>query len=250
MKMINSVIIDDETAAQRVLWEMLKTHCPQVNIQGIASSLAEGVKILETQQPDLVFSDIRLSAYDNAFDLIGRTRHINYGLVLVTAYPQYAIRAINQAQPWAYLVKPYSADELTEAVRIAAQKLDEKNKKEVENAPSLLLADLHGAQVAVSRDEVSHCRSRGSLVEIYYIEGKKTQKLYASQTLKQLQTSLPEKQFFRLHHNSIVNLSFVRHFKKIGRGGQVELLNGVQLDVSVKKAKAFETALQQFCLSF
>ena len=66
----------------------------------------------------------------------------------------------------------------------------------------------------------------------------------------QLQTSLPEKQFFRLHHNSIVNLSFVRHFKKIGRGGQVELLNGVQLDVSVKKAKAFETALQQFCLSF
>lgn len=249
MENINSVIIDDETSAQKVLWEMLKAHCPQVQVQGIASSLSEGVQLLETTQPDLVFMDIRLSAYDNAFDLIGRTRHLKYGLVLVTAYPQYAIRAINLAQPWAYLVKPYSTDDLMEAVRIAAQKLVEKKKESATTTASLLVTDLRGAQYAIPWDEISYCYSRNALVEIYFVRNNVVQKIYTAQTLKQLQTMLPEKRFCRIHHNSIVHFSAVRHLKKTGRNGQLELKNGETLEVSVKKMKPFETAWQQFHLN-
>ncbi len=228
---------------------MLKAHCPQVRVQGIASSLNEAIPLLEKTQPDLVFMDIRLSAYDNAFDLIGRTRHLKYGLILVTAYPQYAIRAINLAQPWAYLVKPYSTDDLMEAVRMATQKLAEKQKETASAPASLLITDLRGTQYALQWDEISHCYSRNALVEIYFVRNQLVQKIYTAQTLKQLQTTLPENRFCRIHHNSIVNLSAVRYFKKTGRNGQLELQNGEFMEVSVKKMKPFEAAWQQFYLS-
>ena len=59
--------------------------------------------------------------YGNGFDLLDKLHEVTFETVFVTAFDNYAIRALNQSAAY-YLLKPVNIDELVMAV--------EKIKKE------------------------------------------------------------------------------------------------------------------------
>ncbi len=228
---------------------MLGEFCPQVTVVATSNNINEAIVLVEQHQPDLLFLDIQMSPYESGFDLLNRTKNIQYGVIFVTAFAQYAIKAINAAQPWAYLVKPFSADDLMEAVRAAYKKVMENLESTTipeDEHKGIVVSDARKGQIILRLKEIVYCQAGQSVVEIAYFKQNKMEKIYTYLSLKHIQSQLPEMQFCRIHHGSIVNLVFVDRFEKVGRSGIIYLTNGVQLPVSVKKADQFEQSLKRF----
>ena len=67
--MISAVIIDDEKKGITILKELLKRHCPQVEIAGFTTEASEGVNLVKRIRPELVFLDIEMPGI-NGFELL------------------------------------------------------------------------------------------------------------------------------------------------------------------------------------
>lgn len=246
---IRALIVDDETAARKTLSGMLGEFCPQVNVVGQCDNIHDAINRIEYLRPDLLFLDIQMSPYESGFDLLGRTKHLTYGVIFVTAYSQFAIRAINMAQPWAYLVKPFSADDLMEAVRTASIKMMEKQSRltSAKEPEVLMISDFRKGKIVIQTGEILYCKAGHSLVEVHYLKnGSARECIYIYKSLRYLSTDLPASRFCRIHHGYLVNLAFVRQFEKNGRGGTAVLTDGSRLPVSVKKTGEFDRGLENY----
>ncbi|HEY0751041.1 MAG TPA: response regulator, partial [Chitinophagaceae bacterium] len=118
--MIRAIIIDDEHYCVEVLSTLLKKYCPEVTLVATCPSGEEGIKAIDTFQPDLVFLDVEMPRM-NGFQLLESLPEINFDLVFTTSYDQYAIKAI-RFSALDYLLKPIDREELQKAVNKAGKR--------------------------------------------------------------------------------------------------------------------------------
>lgn len=113
-KMLRAVIIDDEAPMRQSLETILKTACPRVKLVAQADGVRTGVEAIKRYHPDLVFLDIRMDD-GTGFDLLKQLEPIDFKVIFITTYDQYAVKAF-KFSALDYLLKPVDADELAEAV--------------------------------------------------------------------------------------------------------------------------------------
>ena len=89
---IKAIIIDDEERARNTLSSLLLEYCKDVEVVDMLSNVPDGVIAINKHKPDVVFLDIEMPEY-NGFELLSFFTEINFDIVFVTAYSQYAIRA-------------------------------------------------------------------------------------------------------------------------------------------------------------
>ena len=53
MSVLNVVIVEDEKKSMAVLKNLLETYCPEINVAGTAESVARGIEVIKTVNPDL-----------------------------------------------------------------------------------------------------------------------------------------------------------------------------------------------------
>ena len=87
---IKTIIIEDEINARKALENMLSFYCPEIEIVGFASSVKEGVALIENAIPDLLLLDVHLPD-GTGFDLVKKIKKKNFKIVFITAYDQYAL---------------------------------------------------------------------------------------------------------------------------------------------------------------
>jgi two-component system LytT family response regulator len=105
---LKTLIVDDEPLARDLLASMLAAH-PEVEVIGMAGSVAEARAFLESETPDLVFLDMEMpgaSGLDLRDDLPPGTRTI-----FVTAFADYALEAFDFGAR-GYLLKPVDPSRL------------------------------------------------------------------------------------------------------------------------------------------
>ncbi|MEO7046422.1 MAG: response regulator, partial [Ferruginibacter sp.] len=129
MQSITTFIIDDEFQSRNFLRAMLQQYFPEIIVLGEASSVEQGLEGINKYKPHIVFLDIQLKE-ETGFDLLNRLPKIDFGLIFVTAYNQYALKAF-RFNAIDYLLKPIIPEELIEAVnkvkqRIGSTKTDSK----------------------------------------------------------------------------------------------------------------------------
>jgi two-component system LytT family response regulator len=107
---LTTLLIDDEPLAINRLRRLLDKHRDVFTIIGDAANGAEGLSMIETTQPDLVFLDIEMPLL-NGFEMLSRVNTMPL-VVFATAFDQYAIRAFEENSV-DYLLKPIEADRLT-----------------------------------------------------------------------------------------------------------------------------------------
>ena len=90
---MTSIIIDDEENSRRTLQTLLTNYCPVVEVLGEAASAKEAYPLIQKKQPNLVFLDIEMP-HGTGFDLLNLFPSINFEVIFVTAFDQYAIKAI------------------------------------------------------------------------------------------------------------------------------------------------------------
>lgn len=105
---LKTLIVDDEPLARGLLASLLAAH-PEVEILGMAGSVAEARAFLERETPDVLFLDMEMpgaSGLELRDDLPPATR-----TVFVTAFADYALEAFDFGAR-GYLLKPVDPSRL------------------------------------------------------------------------------------------------------------------------------------------
>ncbi|GAB3775169.1 LytTR family DNA-binding domain-containing protein [Spirosoma horti] len=110
---LKTILIDDESLAVSRLRRLLDKHRDSIDIIGDAANGAEGLTLIESQQPDLIFLDIEMPLL-NGFEMLARLTTMPM-VVFATAFDQYAIRAFEE-NSIDYLLKPIEAERLARTV--------------------------------------------------------------------------------------------------------------------------------------
>ncbi|MDP5077582.1 MAG: response regulator, partial [Nonlabens sp.] len=114
---MKALIIDDEPKAREVLKILLEDHCPEVTEISSAPNLLEGVALIKSELPDLVFLDIEMPQHSGLeiTEFIDKD-HFNFEIIFTTAYSDYAIQAF-QLNAIDYLLKPLRPEKLKQALK-------------------------------------------------------------------------------------------------------------------------------------
>ncbi len=245
---INTLILDDEIGALKSLKYMLEAYCPNIRVVCATTLMTEAVHAVTSMNPDLVFLDIEMPPH-NGFDFLKKCPNPNFGVIFTTAYPQYAIKAINAVQPWSYLVKPYSVTELIDAVKIAEDKIALNHKSVIQAAEkqALVIHDSRKGTIVLQAGTILYCKAEGSFTEFYILKNDSVEKITSSGNLGEFEAELPKNLFCRTHHSYLVNLAFVNRFERTGRNGTIFLKkDGIMVHVSVSKMDYFSKQLSMY----
>lgn len=241
--MLKAVLIDDEENGRISLRKKLETWCPDVRLLGEANGAAEGIELIEKFDPDIVFLDIEMPRV-NGFEMLEKLSPVSFHLVFTTAHDQYAIEAIKN-RAFDYLLKPVDIEELKTCINKVRKQTAEREARENRGLPlsvnlprrafnRITIPTIEGL-VFVEFDDILYVEAQSNYT-IFHLN--RQPKLTVSKTLKEVEEMLPADLFFRIHHSHIVNLAFIRKYIR-GNGGQIELADGTQLDVSRRRKEEF-----------
>ncbi len=229
--MIRAVIIDDEKLARDVISNYLQDYCQDVEVVATASSLKTAWSAIQKTSPDLVFLDIEMPD-GNGFDLLNMFEKIDFKVIFVTAYSEYAIKAF-RFSAIDYLLKPVKIDELIDAVArvrststpgITSEIISSLLNNIRGNSPrqsTLIIPNIKGFEVLRVTDIIM-CQADGYCTN-FHLSGNR--KVVSSRNLKHFDGLLADQNFLRVHHSYLVNLDHVTGYT---RQGEILLSEGLK----------------------
>jgi two-component system LytT family response regulator len=245
---LKALIVDDEELARKLLREMLTCH-PEIEIAAECGNGMEAVKAAAEHKPDLLFLDVQMPKL-TGFDVLELIERENVGVIFVTAYDQYAMKAF-EVHAVDYLLKPFSRERFEAALERAKH---QKPKKEVDAAELAATARPAGeyAERIVVKDgtkvtlipvpKLDYAEALDDYVSLVS-EGKKHLK---QQTISGLEMALDPKLFVRIHRSYLVNLERVTRIEPYGKDSKIAILtNGVRLPVSRAGYARLKTLLDE-----
>lgn len=227
-------LIDDELVANESMELIIQEYLPDLEIIGKAGSAHEARKIILLNKPDLVFLDIEMPGEDG-FDFLKSLPTIDFNLIFITAYNQYAIQAFKFSAV-DYLLKPVKIPELINAVNRVRDIIQQKHMPDYR----LLLENIQLSKPVKIVLNTSESREYVNIGDIVHVEGDVNYSKFflidkrvimVSKTLKIYEDMLVGHGFYRTHKSSLVNLKHVKRI--ISKDGLiVEMANGSQAMLS------------------
>jgi|JI10StandDraft_1071094.scaffolds.fasta_scaffold92813_2 two-component system LytT family response regulator len=206
--MIKTILIDDEPEALRGMESMLGIFCPMLEIIGKAHSVSSGLFEIQQLRPDLIFLDIAMRD-GTGFELLEKCKERNFATIFVTAYDQYAIKALRM-NAMDYLMKPVDPDELCAAVeRVKNKPLPEYNHLLSAYANNQFTKIGVPNSKGVTYLEINNIVRLESSNNYTYIHTKGQKAILVSRTIKSFESLLPADKFVRCHQRHIINLDLV-----------------------------------------
>jgi len=221
MKVLNSIIIDDERPARKEMSFLLK-DIPGVELIGEADGIEKAIELIEQLKPDLIFLDIQLSG-ENGFDLLEKVC-VNFEIVFVTAYDQYAIKAF-EVNASDYLLKPVDPERLEKTIKRIQEGSTARRPgmKMYGYQDSIYLKQSNCTARFVEISSIIVIISVGNHSRISTLEGHR---YIILKTLKQWEQELPDS-FIRVHRSTIVNLKYISRIDNYSKGRHRVFLNQI-----------------------
>lgn len=235
--MIRTLIIDDEINNRRKIRDLLETNFPNIEVVGEAEGVQSGHAMITRELPDLVLLDIRMEDGD-AFDLLDMFGNINFKIIFITAYEEYALKAI-KFSALDYLLKPVLLEELKTAISKAEKQIlhelniqlsELSNNLNPSGKKRIVLKTFEKLQL-VPVAEIIRCEADRNYT-LFYLRDER--KIIVSHSIKDYDDILCEQGFFRVHKSHIINLKFVDSYIK-SDGGSVLLTDGTSVPVAMRK---------------
>jgi two-component system LytT family response regulator len=213
--LLKLVIIEDDECSQIILENLLKTYFMDIVLVGKARNVAEGIKLIHSNAPDLILADVPLGG-ETIFDLIKNLKNKEeHHFIITTAHENFALEAISHGVV-DYILKPITIENLTLAINkfkrrlIAAQEREQLNAFDTSGNRLLGIAAVDKIEV-LDIDAIVYIQADGRYTHFHLIDGtKKT----ASKNLGEYEKILPIQNFVRVHHSYIVNMNYVKSIQK------------------------------------
>lgn len=163
------LIVDDEKLSRSYMRNMLREYAPDISAIESASA-AEALQVFGSASPDIVFLDIKMPGMDG-FELLEHLPHRDFELVFITAYNQYAIKALKEGAA-DYLLKPIKKEEFRHMLdKVSAKRrkmLDSRSRtSEIENRLVAYLADIRqkNATIEQLQEELEQLQQKGIITD-------------------------------------------------------------------------------------
>ncbi len=215
-KKIRCIIVDDEFPARILLKEFVE-KVPTLELLGSFKSGLEALPTIQTGDVDLMFLDIQMPDITgvNFIKMLTKKPLV----VFTTAYSEYAIESY-QLDVLDYLLKPFSFDRFMQAVGKAMARMQPVVAPQPETQPTqvapIAAAEPSDDYLYVKADHKIH---RIKFSSILYIEGLReyvtifcinNEKIITLESLRNLEETLPESKFIRIHKSYIVRLDLIK----------------------------------------
>ena len=249
--MINAVIIDDEPAMLEVNSSLLAEYFPDIKLVGTAHSVATGLDVIRTHNPDLVLLDIELNN-EKGFQILQELKPYSFKVVFITGHDSFALKAI-KFSALDYILKPVNETEFQQAIQGAVELIEtnESSQTQVDvlmdsfrkemQTKKLVLRTSNSLHI-VDISDIYFCKSDNSYTTFFF---NGNEKIVVSKSLKDYEVLLTEFGFFRSHQSFLVNLN---HVKKVDKsdGGFIIMKNNKEIPVSLRQMKNLIALLEQF----
>jgi two-component system, LytTR family, response regulator len=249
--MLRAVILDDEPDNIDLLKHDLAKYTSQVEVVADFTSPVQAREFLQDHLIDVLFLDISMPQM-SGFDFLDSFNKINFDVIFVTAYEEYALRAFD-FYAVDYLLKPTETPKLQRAIeRLLHKKEADTGHQDFEVLFKNMISSIH------KRDTLTVPTSDGyeiiKLEELLYLLADsnytelrlKDKRFVVSKTLGDFEKVLSSDSFIRIHHSYIVNINEIRKYVR-GDGGTVLMSNNDSLAVSrINKPKLLEKLRFQF----
>ncbi len=242
--MLRAIVVDDIDAIRKKNIEVIKAHCRNIVIIGQANSVESGIALIKQIVPDIVFLDIEMPD-GTGFDLLQKLKPINFKVIFITGYEDFAVRAF-RFSAIDYLLKPLDPNELVEAVNKAEASLNKEVMElklntlfsNLERPASLQKLVLKTAEkiYSVNIQDIVNCESDKNYTTFYFINAPK---LVVSTTLKEYETLLKPFNFFRAHQSHLINMLYFDHFIKTDGGNTIVMKNKSTIPLAIRKKEEF-----------
>lgn len=234
---IRAVIVEDSRLARNELKELIKLH-DDLELIGEAGNVDDGVELIESESPDLLFLDINMPE-KNGFDLLEMLDDVPI-TVFTTAYDEYAIKSF-EYNALDYLLKPVSNkrfDMALEKVRtkMASVQEDGPDTKKLTENSQIFIKDGEACWL-VKIGDICLFEIVGNYTRVFF-EDKKPM-LYKS--LNQVEEKLPEGSFFRANRQQIINTNYIKNVVPWFNGKlKLTMKNGEEIEVSRRQSYIFK----------
>lgn len=237
--MIRAVVIDDETMARETITEMVDLYCQDVQLVGEAEDVKSGIDLINKTNPDLLLLDIQLTD-GTSFDILKQLRKNDFKVIFITAYEDYALKAI-KFSALDYILKPIDPNELTEAIEKAKESLEHKftnvklqalfnNMDHIGEGKKIVLKTANNVHL-INLNEIIRCQSDKNYTH-FHIKNHET--VVVSRTLKEYEDILTDYKFFRVHQSHLINLSHIKRYEK-AEGGYLVMSDDSVVPVSFRR---------------
>ena len=215
--MLRAIIVDDEPKSLKNLKILAEEFVPNLAIVSLCKNVDEALIAIKNEKPDIVFLDIQMNN-ETGFDLLGKIANIDFEIIFVTAYSEFAIKAF-KFSAIDYLLKPIDIEELKAAVK----KVEEKRLGKISGRLRILQDTLQGAGidnskialpsadglVFISVKDIFYCKASSNYTILYIGDNKQ---YMVCKTLREYEDLLISHNFFRIHHSYLVNLNVIKKY--------------------------------------
>ena len=247
-KKVRVLIIDDEEPARVLIRSFLGSN-PDIEITGEASNGFEGLKMVQSDKPDLIFLDIQMPKI-SGFEMLELLDEYPQ-IIFSTAFDEFAIRAF-EYNAVDYLLKPYSKERFNQAVSKAVDRIRHKDSP----APGLIkmaAGVLPDGQIldrivvrtgqnikVIPIDNIEFIEAGDDYATIYTSEGRYMKQM----TMEYLEEHLNPVEFLRIHRSYIIKLNCIVQLEPYDKDTKVLVMkSGKKIHASKAGMKRLKEAL-------
>jgi DNA-binding LytR/AlgR family response regulator len=207
MSVIKIGVVEDELIIARTILSTLDdlgySHC------GPAINYTEAMEMLDREKPDLLLLDIQLSGKKDGIDVaqkVNEEYHLPF-IFLTANSDGETIERAKKVKPPAYIVKPFTKEELFAAIEIAFSNFTgSRNNEKPHHAKDHIFVRDGYLFRKVSFNDLSYLESDANYVTLHLVSQKK---VMVRSTLNDFVAQLDLKTFMRVHRSYSVNIHLI-----------------------------------------
>ncbi|NOX47270.1 MAG: response regulator transcription factor [Chlorobi bacterium] len=220
------LIIDDDIAIRKIIVRLFQKYFTDPYEVVEADNVQTGINAIEEQHPEIVLLDINLPD-GSGFDLLKRLRFLDFKLIFITAYEEFALKAY-KFPAIGFILKPPDPKKLFRAIEKAKSTLEKENIKMKLNAlfvkldnpvfeNNLLEVKTKDKSHTINTYDIVRCEAEKESTRFYMLDGGK---ILVHRKLEDYELMLDGYGFYRIHPSHLINLKYIDHYSK-SAGGEV-----------------------------
>ena len=247
--MLRTILIDDEENSIETLEYELQYFNSDIQVIGTCTDPRKAKALLDKMQPDVVFLDIDMP-WMNGFEWLDTLEKINFHLVFVTAYDQFAMKAFDYFTI-DYLLKPVSRKSLERTMKKISLASTSTPSLEINQLIQVLQQQRQAIKKIAfpvkngyefyNHDAIIRCEADSNYTKVFLLDDKP---ILVSKSLKIIDDMLQGANFFRSHQSHLINLAHIKKFDK-SDGGSIIMVDNSNIPISRHKKNAFTELIKR-----
>lgn len=211
--MLKLLIVDDEPEVRELITILLRSK-GDVELVGEASNVDEALELTIAKKPDLILLDIQMPGKDGFMFLEElRDNKLFPGVIFVTAFENYAIKAIKNAA-FDYLLKPIDKAELFGSINRFRESQNRNKHSDIselielinKSKPGRIRMNTRSGYFFVDPEDIIYCEADGNYSHIK-LSSNKTE--ISTLSLGSLEKILEGEAFLRISRSFIINMKYI-----------------------------------------